>query len=121
MVWISSLPAVQTAGMNTQQAIEAFKKMAEYSHAYGYSSLHTAQSAHAEGCNSKATGFCSHVEGSSSLHKIQPTVVEEALEKYSSSHEVSTTDELEKIRKEIEEWLKEPGINCQANIVDIDK
>ena len=114
MVWIDD-----RWGMNTKEAIEAFKKMAECSHACGYSSLHAVQSAHAEGCNSKATGFCSYAEGYSSLHCVQPTVVEEALEKYSSSHEVPTTDVLEKIQKEIEEWLKDPGISCQANIVDL--
>ena len=110
MVWIDD-----RWGMNTKEAIEAFKKMAECSHACGYSSLHAVQSAHAEGCNSKATGFCSYAEGYSSLHCVQPTVVEET----SGSHEVQTTENvLEKIQKEIEEWLKDPGISCQAKLID---
>ena len=59
---------------------------------------------HAEGIYSRASGYFSHAEGSS-VHCVQPTVAEEALE-------VPTTDILEKLQKEIEEWLKDPGINC---------
>ena len=104
MVWIDD-----RWGMNTQQAIEAFKKMAECAHAYGYST--------------SAFGHYSHAEGESNLCKPEPLHVAEALEKYSSSHEVPTTEEvdmLEKIQKEIEDWLKDPGINCQANWEDMD-
>ena len=56
MVWIDD-----RWGMNTKEAIKAFNKMAECSHAYGYSTL--------------ATGNYSHAEGYSSLSSRQPTVV----------------------------------------------
>ena len=101
---ISNLHCMQTAGISMKEAVEAMNKLAMYSYACGY--------------NNKVTGFASHAEGYSSLHCVQPTVVEEALDRYSSSHKVSTTDVLEKIQKEIEEWLKDPGINCQANLID---
>lgn len=92
MVWIDD-----RWGMNTKEAIKAFNKMAEYAHAYGYSTLATGNYSHAEGC-------------SSSLPCRQPTI------EYKYEHKVEEVDVLEKVRREIEEWLKEPGISCQANL-----
>ena len=102
MVWIDD-----RWGMNTQEAIKAFKKMADCAHAYGYST--------------SAVGGYGHAEGESSLCKPEPLHVAEALEKYCNSQVQATEEDvLEKVRKEIEEWLKEPGINCQANWEDMD-
>lgn len=104
MVWIDD-----RWGMNTKEAIKAFKKMSECAHAYGYSTL--------------AIGNYSHAEGSSSsLREVEPSHVAEALEKYSSLHEGQTTEEdvLEKVRREIEEWMGDPSTYCQWILPNLD-
>lgn len=108
MVWIDD-----RQGMNTQEAIKACKKMADCAYAYGYNVSVTGNCSHAEGYNTKAIIPKNYAEGESSLCKVQPIKLE-----YKYQHKVEEVDVLEKIQKEIEEWLKNPGVNCQANIVD---
>jgi hypothetical protein len=98
MVWIDD-----RWGMNTKEAIKAFNKMAECAHAYGYSTL--------------ATGNYSHAEGSSnSLREVEPLHIASSLRE----EQTTEVDVLEKVRREIEEWMGDPSTYCQWILPNLD-